>query len=121
MRYLYITSFFYCLFSLKGFAQTPNADFFIANEVCIEGNVAISNNSIDASAYEWDFCPGDLAKMPSAFSISNDPIVDGANNVTVVESDGSFFGFVASRYDGKLIRMDFGDNPDNIPQLDRFR
>ena len=116
LKYLLsVTGFFVIVIS---FAQTSKADFNLPEEVCTDENIAVQNNSIDASTYLWDFCIGDLTANPVASGINNsDQVVDGANNITVVESNGDFFGFVASRYNGKLIRMDFGDNLDNTPQL----
>ena len=100
-----------------GFAQTPQADFSLSKTVCKGENILLQNNSSDASDYFWDFCSGDLAQMPTASAINSDPVIDGANNITVVESEGNFYGFVTSRYDGRLIRLDFGGDLDNDPQL----
>ncbi len=100
-----------------GLAQTPRADFSLPETVCKGENIFFQNNSNNANHYFWDFCEGDLAQMPVATTIDSDPMIDGANNISVVESEGKFYGFVTSRYDGKLIRLDFGNDLDNEPQL----
>ena len=114
LKILFLAASFFTV--ATNFAQTPNADFNIPGEVCKDESVFIQNSSNSASTYQWDFCAGDLAKTPVASSFNTDQI-DGANNVTVVESNGSFFGFVTSRFNSKLIRMDFGDNLENVPQI----
>ena len=116
LKFLFLAAGFFIV--ATSFAQSPNADFDLPEEVCKDESIFIQNNSNNASTYQWDFCAGELAEMPVALGINNsDQAIDGTLNITVVESNGNFFGFVASRHDGKLIRMDFGNNLDNAPQF----
>jgi len=40
------------------------ADFTLPAEVCLEENFQIENTSLNASSYEWDFCPDDINQTP---------------------------------------------------------
>ena len=106
------------LFVTASLAQLPQADFSLPTSVCADENIVLQNNSSTANTYSWDFCVGDLTQEPTASSINNsDQAIDGANNITVVKSGSNFYGFVASRNDGKLIRIDFGNSLDNSPEI----
>jgi PKD repeat protein len=93
----------------------PIADFTVPVSVCLNQTVTPDNNSTGTS-YEWDFCQGDLQLTPivaeNAVSTGNvqlgiDVLFDGTN----------WFGFVTDATNNTIIRLSYGNSPDNTPTI----
>jgi len=97
-------------------AQCPDADFSVAQPVCPQQNLTLTNNSTGAVSYEWDFCAGDyetglFTKFDTTTAVSTASVavavVDGANH----------YGFICGRSSDNLIRLDFGNSFANPPSI----
>jgi len=97
------------------FGQCPVANFSISPTVCINQQTLISNTSSSAVLYDWDFCSGDLSKMPTASELFNIDATNGSFKGDLVQSNGSIFYFFTSRVTGKLYRLDYGNNINSSP------
>ncbi|MBW8050459.1 MAG: PKD domain-containing protein [Cytophagales bacterium] len=106
------------LLPLLLFAQCPTASFIIPDTVCPGEILTIINTSDStATSFEWDFCGGDLINTPSIDSLTT---ITGAlkpNAITTVYDGSNWFGFLSSRDNNKLFRLDFGNNLNNNPTL----
>lgn len=97
-------------------APCPTSDFNFVDDICIEENVNITNNSINAVSYEWDFCVGDLVTTPTAVNVFTE--TDGLTrpmDLTIVEDGGNYYGFLPNRTGVDILRLDFGNNLSNDP------
>ncbi len=91
-----------------------NADFTVDPVACLNQTLKPINNSTNASQYFWDFNQGDLLLTPTA---QNTGSVGGnvTTGIDVVFDGVNWFGFVASRDNNTLIRLNYGNNLNNIP------
>ncbi|MBD0255439.1 MAG: PKD domain-containing protein [Cytophagales bacterium] len=95
----------------------PLPIFSLPDTVCAEEPVAITNATIGAGRYEWDFCSGDLTETPA----SQTPVTIAAANiltdVTAVFDGTSWYGFASSRETNSLFRLEYGSSLSNPPTL----
>ncbi|MBO9631765.1 MAG: gliding motility-associated C-terminal domain-containing protein [Chitinophagaceae bacterium] len=103
------------LTSVVGNAQVI-ADFSIPDTVCMNAPVQITNNSIGATTYFWNFCTANLANAPSVSNLN----ISGANFnwpvfMDYVYDNGNYYGFVTNYIGGNLVRLDFGNSLLNTP------
>ncbi len=95
-------------------SQCPDA-FFTVNKdsYCQNESVVISNSSVNADKYYWDFCSDDIFAIPNATIIQN--LVSGSQpmDIQIIEDGSSWYGFIANRGTGDLFRLDFGENLSN--------
>jgi PKD repeat protein len=92
----------------------PVSDFVAPSVACLNQSIQLTNQSTGATSYFWDFNQGDLLLTPTAQSLGN----LGGNIPYGVETafDGNqWFGFIASRGNNTLIRLDFGNSLSNTP------
>jgi PKD repeat protein len=107
-------SFFLVIF--LGAAQVPNADFDLPATACLSQSFKLTNQSLNATNYAWDFCDGDLKEVPTASLLTNS--YGGYGTRTEVEEhNGEFFGFFLSGGTQNLYRLDFGNSLNNKPIL----
>ncbi len=119
---LFVRFLFSCvLLALSVQLSAQEANFDTPNEVCIGESLVIDNFSVNASAYEWDFCEGDLALTPTANAALSVPSATDYVGLELVHSDEGWFGFV-SRFGNVVNRISFGTNLTNpapsVEQLD---
>ncbi|MEQ6167654.1 PKD domain-containing protein [Ekhidna sp. MALMAid0563] len=100
-----------------GVAQDPVAEFSVQIEACQNEQLELSNSSTNASSYEWDFCVGDLKIIPTYTSSPASLGTTSTWGLELVEDNGLFYGFIPSRGDGRLIRLDFGSSITNEPTV----
>lgn len=93
-----------------GFGQTAN--FSIPANACQEENVLIINHSVADSIF-WDFCIGDLNQTPTISNLTT--LTDGntTTGIDIVGDGKNWYGFVTSRSNNLLFRIDFGNNLNN--------
>lgn len=114
MRLLVIHLIF--IFSLKVSAQNVVADFSVPSSACLKENIRITNQSIGADSYEWDFCQGDFDLQAKASIVSN---LSGniTTGIEVVFDGKDWYGFIASRDNNSILRLDFGSDLKSLPTI----
>jgi gliding motility-associated-like protein len=96
--------------------QAVQASFTTPDTVCVNTPVPITNTTIGATSYYWNFCVADLTKAPVGENLGNP-----GNNLSqpvfmdFVFTNGQYYGFLLNHYPGALIRLDFGNNLLNTP------
>ncbi len=102
---------------LNGYSQCPTASFSVTSPACQGENITLINNTVNATMYEWDFCPGDLESTPTAVSVLTDSNLAGAFDIELKEDDGNYYGFVVGSSSRNLIRIEFGNHLENTPTI----
>ena len=91
------------------YATAQTAAFSTPDTVCIKDPVTITNSSIGASSYYWNFCVADINATPTGTNLGN---INGLLSVPVFMDyafyNGNYYGFLINYYPGNLIRLDFG-------------
>jgi len=99
-----------------GITQSVTPLFTMPDTVCINNPVTITNTTIGASTYYWNFCVADVNTAPIGTNLGNiggtfsgpvffDYAFDGTN----------WYGFQTNNWSGNLIRLDFGNSLLNAP------
>jgi PKD repeat protein len=101
-------------FSVLNIWAQVTVDFALPATACLNQTLVPTNNSNNATNYFWDFNQGDLLLTPTA---QNTGSVGGSTTtgIDVVFDGTNWFGFVASRDNNTLIRLDYGTNLNNSP------
>jgi gliding motility-associated-like protein len=90
--------------------------FIIPDTVCVNTPVTISNISLNATSYYWNFCVADINQAPVGTNLGN---IGGLLSQPVFMDytayNGSYYGFSINHYPGKLIRLNFGNSLLNTP------
>lgn len=85
----------------------PVIDFEHDAEVCLEQNVVIINNSINAQQNVWDLCQGDFSITPEVISKMdiqfNIPI-----GASFIKARNNWYAFICSMGSNEIFRLDFG-------------
>ncbi|MDO1448833.1 PKD domain-containing protein [Rhodocytophaga aerolata] len=98
-------------------SQCPQPAFTLPDTVCINEPFNIINNSTNAVRYEWDFCSGDLEKKPTLQTVTTLTTAVTPTDITHVFDGLNWYGFVSSRDNHKLFRLDYGSSLDNTPAI----
>lgn len=102
---------------MYAFAQDPVADFSSISTACLNQNIKFTNSSSNAASYIWDFCSNDL----SNFNSSQEAVTATDSNVPIgisfVRVQGNWYGFLASRGNSKIFRLNFGNSLENTPTV----
>ncbi|MEM6843693.1 MAG: PKD domain-containing protein [Bacteroidota bacterium] len=108
MRKLVLSVF--SLFSVTvSFAQLPEADFSLPEDVCLKEPFILQNSSTNAESYQWDFCEGDLQGLPSLTLFTE----DGFNlpiGASLIQVEDKWYGFVTNVNNSSVFRISFGDS-----------
>jgi len=90
--------------------------FIIPDTVCVNTPVNISNISLNATSYYWNFCVADINQTPEGTNLGNiDGLLSQPVYMDYVFYNGNYYGFLINHYPGKLIRLNFGNSLLNIP------
>jgi gliding motility-associated-like protein len=105
------------LFCSPLFAQTSSIPAFVAPDtVCVNTPVTITNNSIGASTYYWNFCVADINSAPAGSNLGNiGNHFSGPVFMDYVYANNNYYGFVTNYTSGNLTRLDFGNSLLNAP------
>ncbi|MEQ9204850.1 MAG: PKD domain-containing protein, partial [Cyclobacteriaceae bacterium] len=99
-------------------ASSPTASFSIAGDVCMGENVALTNSSLNAESYLWDFCFESLSGQPE---ITGDftPVagISNSEGFEMVYDKGNWFGFIGDRSNGQMYLLNFGSDPSKEPSV----
>ncbi|XOV91900.1 MAG: PKD domain-containing protein [Bacteroidota bacterium] len=85
------------------------ADFSISNS-CRDENIVIENQSINAKDYVWDFCFESLNTTPNLVSSNVNNSLMESEGIEIIKDGQIWYGFISSRQDGKLYRLNFGSS-----------
>ncbi|MFL9484985.1 gliding motility-associated C-terminal domain-containing protein [Chitinophagaceae bacterium LWZ2-11] len=103
---------FFFSFINSGIAQS----FTTPDTVCVNTPVNITNTTVGASTYYWNFCVADVNQAPVGNNLGNPGnLLNGPVYMDYVFENGNYYGFVSNNYDGNLIRLDFGNSLLNTP------
>ncbi len=96
-------------------AQCSTSSFSLEQPVCIDQTVKISNTSTGAVEFEWDFCSGDLTSEPNSNIVINNANFFRSRSLKLIEENNLWYGFSISSTANILMRLDFGNNLENMP------
>ncbi|WEK34134.1 MAG: gliding motility-associated C-terminal domain-containing protein [Candidatus Pseudobacter hemicellulosilyticus] len=115
MRLLALLSLLFFLSPAYTIAQVFPS-FTAPDTVCVGAPVNITNTSIGASNYYWNFCTANINTAPDAVNLGN---LGNQLNWPVfmdyAEVNGNYYAFVVNHMPGSLIRLDFGNSLLNTP------
>lgn len=121
MRFGFNLSLIFILVSITSLnvkAQIISADFTLsADTICLEQNFSVVSNSADSEKVIWDFCLEDLEGVPASENLLSLTDVNIPNSIKVIYDSLNWYGFVSSRGNNKLFRLDFGNNLSNTPAI----
>ena len=95
------------------------ASFVSPDTVCVSTPFTITNTSINASTYLWNFCVPDLnSNIPQGVNLGNlGGILSQPSFMDYVNDNGNYYGFSCNYFPGKLVRLDFGTSLLNTPSV----
>ena len=111
----------WCLFLFfvgnVSYAQpTVTPSFSIPDTICVNNSLNITNTTVGAQTYFWNFCVADLKQAPIGTNLGN---IGGNLNMPVfmdyAQYNGNWYGFSVNFGNGRLIRHDFGNSLLNTP------
>ncbi|OQP59962.1 hypothetical protein A3860_35560 [Niastella vici] len=92
------------------------AQFTTPDTVCVNTPVNITNLSLGASTYYWNFCVADVNTPPAAVNIGNpNNLLAGPVFMDYVYTNGNYYAFVVNYNQARLVRLDFGNSLLNPP------
>ncbi len=112
-----LLSILLCMLLQELSGQCPDSDFTITNKTCKNNVVSLANNSTNADTYVWDFDAGDLSRTPTASTIISDIGSSIPTNIEIKKDGGNWYGFVSSRANHTIYRLDFGSDLSSTPDV----
>jgi PKD repeat protein len=97
--------------------QCPGTLFSVPDTVCINEPVSVGNQTVGATRYQWDFCSGDFNTHPLMQIVSTVTSAAVPSDITTVFDGTNWFGFVCSRNNSAILRLNYGTSLDNIPAV----
>ncbi len=92
------------------------ASFTATDSVCSNERVVITNQSLKAESYHWDFCQGDLLEIPVLTDVAT--LGSGSKSgLDIVQVGSNWYGFAVVLGSNRLERLDFGESLDNTPTV----
>ncbi|HRI79806.1 MAG TPA: PKD domain-containing protein [Cyclobacteriaceae bacterium] len=91
---------------VASFGQCSSLNLTIPGAVCKDAFFMPTTSAV-ASAYQWDFCTGDLRQTPAA-GISNTISSGTLFDLTMGNDQGNWYGFAVSFNASNIIRVNFG-------------
>ena len=108
--------FYVCIpFSL--FAQSVSSSFTVQDSLCLAEEIQVSNETVNGDHYVWDFCFDGLGNEVGVTELTTLSDALSPEGIEVVQDQGNWYGFVASRDNSKIFRLDFGSSLDNTPTV----
>lgn len=117
MKQLFLFSF--CLLiwlNVKG-----QASFTVPDTVCINDPVNITNTSVGASTYYWNFCGYDLYGTPTLTDLGNPGnLLYVPTFITIQQDNGIWYGFVSNFGYNSIVRLTYGSSLLNTPTAENL-
>ncbi len=91
--------------------------FTIADTICVDSPLVITNTSTGATTYNWSFCASDLNTTPTGVNLGN-PSSQLATPVFMdyaLNDDGNYYGLVMNYGTGNIIKLNYGNSLLNAP------
>lgn len=82
--------------------------------ICRNEPLTLTNTSIGATEYLWDFCVEDFRETPAIQTVANITLASDAR-YKLVNADGVWVGFITNRGTNTLYRVDYGADPTAVP------
>lgn len=99
----------------KMYSQCPTASFSIADSGCVGSTISLTNSSLGASNYVWDFNSNDNSTIPTGAIIGNySGFVGSSLGVDLAKEGNNFIGF-SINLGGQLARYEFGPSITSTP------
>lgn len=89
-------------------AAKPTPGFNTSSEYCINELISISNTSVNADTYYWDFCGGEFDNSPISDIVKTVDGVSQIQGLDVVKVENEYYGFISDISKGTVTRLDFG-------------
>jgi len=99
------------------YAQEINSNFYCPDSICLLENVELLNASQNTENYVWDFCFDALKNEQSPKQVITLSESDAPEGIEIISDAGYWFGFVTSRRNNKIFRLDFGTYLNNAPSI----
>lgn len=96
-----------------------NAGFTTPDTVCVNQPVDITNTSIGASSFYWNFCVANSSTTPEGTNLGNFGFSTPVFTDYAKDGD-NYYAFVTNNFPGKLVRLDFGNSLLNTPSIHDF-
>jgi len=96
-------------------AEFATIDFTASTPNCLEQTVLLTNTSVNATSYLWDFCLNELENLNSVEEKLNSTNTNIVVGLELVFDGNNWYGFISSRNSNSLIRLDFGNSLLNTP------
>ena len=91
-------------------------DFSIPDTVCVNAPVTITNKTVGASSYYWNFCSPDLNVSPAAVNLGNiGNTLAQPSFMDYAQDNGNYYAFVTNTFTASITRLDFGNSLLNTP------
>ena len=94
-------------------AQSPVADFSAPVDICLGERIMLSNTSVQAARYSWDFCEGDLAIIPNISTLTEEDLSLPVGT-SLIQGDGKWYGFITNINSNSIMRVNFGESLSNL-------
>jgi gliding motility-associated-like protein len=108
---------FFCL--LLCTKISGQAAFTTPDTVCINDRITISNTSVGASTYYWNFCGYNLYGTPKLTGLGNiNNTLYTPTFITMQEDAGTWYGFVSNFGNQHLLRLNYGNSLLNTPTIE---
>jgi len=98
---------------VSALAQCPSTGFSVAPSGCLGQQLSTINTSTPGS-YNWDFCSGDFAQVPSGQLVGTLPGVNGRPGIEFA-FDTKWYAFVTGTFSNVLYRLDFDNGLQSAP------
>jgi gliding motility-associated-like protein len=106
--------FSFCL--LMWMNVSGQAGFTAPDTVCINDPVNITNTSVGASTYYWNFCGYDLYGTPTLTDLGNPGgLLYVPTFITIQQDNGIWYGFVSNFGKNSIVRLTYGSSLLNTP------
>jgi gliding motility-associated-like protein len=84
--------------------------FEVADTVCINDSVIITNTSREATTYYWNFCSGNLFYDPGGENFPDPGTLNGPAFIDIAEDASGYYALITNHTDGTITRYFYGHN-----------
>jgi gliding motility-associated-like protein len=90
--------------------------FLAPDTVCVNTPLTITNTSVGATSYYWNFCSANVNTAPVGTNLGNPGnVLSAPVFMDYVFVNGNYYGFLINFNPGGLVRLDFGNSLLNAP------